>query len=550
MINVRGGDGGTVELLSGINNLGGGNISVSDAAVVNSDAFSPGGFGGSIDLDARGDGLTNGHVVMNGTLMSNGGTGTEETSGGDGGSISVTAEGDVTTEDGGALMEVQGGRPDGFGGELEVLTNRGDYLMTGRIVVGPLGFEGGGGDLTIDTGGDFTIEGRIEGSSGSSLLIEADGSLFIEPSGSVDVSEGGELEMAAGTGPTDVLGRMVVRGTLTGNGGTIDLLARDALTLSAPVRADGVRIGGPGGTVQIVVDDGPALLNSPVSVRATGGNQMGGVISVDAQGSVSVVGTLEATGVGSVGGMIGLVSLADSVDISGTINASATGTGRGGLVEVASAIELLLSGTIRVDGGSPNGVGGGTIELNACSVNVRDAGLLSSMRPNGINRIIGRRETTFLGTMRADNQTGLNEFRYRTAQNQPLIFGTVQPDETLVVDATLVGCVECGNGNTEPPEECDDGNQDDGDGCSRSCMTEEILLGDANGDLEVDEADLDAVIAEIFDGDLDDEGNPSDSVADVGSPAGSFSGRPGADANENERIEAADLSAIVDILVE
>jgi hypothetical protein len=74
-------------------------------------------------------------------------------------------------------------------------------------------------------------------------------------------------------------------------------------------------------------------------------------------------------------------------------------------------------------------------------------------------------------------------------------------------------------------------------------MIEEIIVGDANGDLEVDEGDLDAVIAEIFDGD-------GDSVADVGSPEGSFAGGPGADANENERIEAADLSAIVGIIFE
>jgi cysteine-rich repeat protein len=169
--------------------------------------------------------------------------------------------------------------------------------------------------------------------------------------------------------------------------------------------------------------------------------------------------------------------------------------------------------------------------------------VLSSLRPNGINRIIGRRETLFLGTLRADEPTGLNEFRYRTAPDQPLLCGTVHPRQTLVVDPTLVACVECGNGNTEPPEECDDGNQNDGDGCSRSCMIEEIIVGDANGDLEVDEGDLDAVIAEIFDGD-------GDSVADVGSPEGSFAGGPGADANENERIEAADLSAIVGIIFE
>ncbi|MEM3154130.1 MAG: hypothetical protein QW165_01010 [Candidatus Woesearchaeota archaeon] len=32
--------------------------------------------------------------------------------------------------------------------------------------------------------------------------------------------------------------------------------------------------------------------------------------------------------------------------------------------------------------------------------------------------------------------------------------------------------IECGNGDIDPPEECDDGNNDDGDGCSANCIRE------------------------------------------------------------------------------
>lgn len=540
-VNAEGGDGGTIELSAGVG-TGAGNIVVERTSQLDTDAKSPGSFGGSIDFDARGDGINTGKVTINGTLFCNGATGNEEVGGGDGGSIGITAVGDVVTDDDGSVMEVQGGRPDGFGGEFEVITGTGDYFMVGRVVIGPLGEEGSGGDVTIDIGGDITIDGSIEG-PGSELLIEADGSLTIENDGEIDISETGSLDLAAGAGLPDMLGRIVIRGPLSANAGTISIESRDAATISAPIRADGAGGGGPGGAIQISVADGPAILNNLISVKATGGANDGGVLAIDALGRVSVVGTLDATGAGATGGMIGVVSTAESVDISGTIRAGSTGVGTGGSVEVMSAIDLTLSGTIRVDGGSPNGVGGGTTELTSCSVRVNESGVMSSIRPNGVNRIIGRRETLVLGTMTADNQTGLNEFVFRAAQNEPVIFGNIRPAQTLRMDGTVTPCVECGNDITEPPEECDDGNQQDGDGCSRTCTEEEILVGDANGDLVVDDADLDAIIAEIFDGD-------GDSVADVASPEGAFPGTPGADANENERIEVADLSALVGLIVE
>jgi cysteine-rich repeat protein len=539
-IAAEGGDGGSVELAAGAG-TGAGNVMIARTSTIDTDARSPGSFGGAIDIEARGDGTNTGTITMNGTLFCNGGTGTEEEGGGDGGDISLTAVGFIRITERGSTMEVQGGRPDGFGGTLEISTAQGNFESIGRMVVGPLSEEGGGGDVTIDILGDLTLDGPLEGSGGSEVLIEADGSVAIENDGNIDVSGGGSLCLEAGQGAEDLLGRIVVRAPLTANGGTIELVARDSLTLTAPVRADGPSGGGPGGTVQITVDEGPAVLNDLVSARATGGASVGGTLSVDAQGRVSVVGTLDAMGAGATGGTVGITSVAESVDISGAIRAGSTGTGAGGMVEIISAAELTISGTVRADGGSPNGSAGGLIELNACNINVNEVAQLSVLRPNGINRVIGRRETLVLGRMIADNQTGLNEFRFRAPQNEPVIFGTVQPRQTLVMDASITPCVECGNGVTEPPEECDDDNLNDGDGCSRTCTIEEILAGDVNGDLEVDDADLTALAAEIFDGD-------GDSVADVGSPEGSFPGGPGADANENERVEAADATAIIRIL--
>ena len=45
------------------------------------------------------------------------------------------------------------------------------------------------------------------------------------------------------------------------------------------------------------------------------------------------------------------------------------------------------------------------------------------------------------------------------------------PNATADVLATLLA-TECGNNLVEPGEECDDGNKDDGDGCSAACQVE------------------------------------------------------------------------------
>lgn len=57
----------------------------------------------------------------------------------------------------------------------------------------------------------------------------------------------------------------------------------------------------------------------------------------------------------------------------------------------------------------------------------------------------------------------------------------------------------CGDGHIDPGEECDDGNTIDGDGCSANCQDEGTILGDFDGDGDVDLADY-ATFMRSFDG--------------------------------------------------
>jgi|GEM_PF-730794 len=61
-----------------------------------------------------------------------------------------------------------------------------------------------------------------------------------------------------------------------------------------------------------------------------------------------------------------------------------------------------------------------------------------------------------------------------------LQFGGWNLDDVAVVG--FLGGAFCGDGNTDPDEECDDGNNDNGDGCSATCTTEGGGDGDGDGD--------------------------------------------------------------------
>ena len=142
--------------------------------------------------------------------------------------------------------------------------------------------------------------------------------------------------------------------------------------------------------------------------------------------------------------------------------------------------------------------------------------------------------------MRADAASGRNELLYDgDPDREPLVLGTVVPPAELVSSPEVQRCPACGNSIIDPPETCDDGNELDGDGCSHVCQVEAPIPGDANGDYVLAPDDRGFAIAEIFDGDGDSVGTVS---------GGTFPGAPGADANDDDFVTAADLVAITRLL--
>lgn len=580
-LQASGGDpGGTIEVSTTA-----GNLVVGNSGVLRADATFSAGSGGEIDFAASGDGITTGLATINGLLSAVGVAGSADTGGGDGGCICIEAEGDLHMDLASAEIIADAGAPDGTGGEVDILDDTGGMTMPGTVSAAVAGTDSGGGDVCIETSTDLTISGSIllsagSGGGGQADLTSDQGNVSIAQSGKIAASgssagDGGSISLCAafdcsnGTDPT-LVQAVLVEGTLVadgdpggGAGGAIALEGNVSVRVSSTgsLHASG---GSAGGTLSAAADSGVASIEGPMTAAGGGPNGPGGVLSVDASGRISVSAPLNGSGFGN-GGMVGIghVASAMTTATTGPLNVSgnitvASSTAAGGTIELMDEGDVFVAGTLVSTGVvAPTDSSQIGIDILGCNVILcgMDAqscpagstGVLTSLGPSGVNRVTDRNSAGIFGNMNANQSSGSNDLVYDgNVKHKPLVLGQVKPVQALTVNAALMPCPICGDGITEPPETCDDGNTNDGDGCSSSCQKEASLPGDANGDHSVTIADIGfldgsdgGIIAEIFDGD-------GDSVTMVS--GGSYPGAPGADANGDGVITAADITATLNIL--
>ena len=562
VLDASGGDpGGCIEVQAG-SATSGGNITLGAAAVLRADATTAGGSGGEVDVTAQGDGTTTGNANLDGLLSAKALAGSPDIGGGSGGCVSVTADGDVRMSSDGADLTADGGAPDGDAGEVDITSQQGVVVQLGTVSASVAGADGAGGTVMIESNGDATIGGSVLVNAADSSAAEVDvtsdsAGISIAKSGVVDASStsaaGGAICLDSGSGPDGahsivIDGQLVADGGAAGGaGGVIDLEGGDSVHVSATgvVHAAGGSAGGAGGMLIANVDPGNALIEGPLT--ATGGlpNGMGGSIAIDAVGPVSLSAMLDVHGPGA-GGQVTITAEAGAIDAFSNITAASTAAA-GGSIGLTAQGDVRIAGTLTSDGATAPG---GRIDVVGCKVTVcgldspvcpaGGTGVLSSLGPSGMNRVTGRDSSAILGKLRANQSNGHNDLVYDgDPDREPFVRGTVAPPAELVVDSTVLPCPVCGDKIVEPPETCDDGNQTDGDGCSASCQIEAPKPGDANGDSVVSLDDVRFEIAEIFDGD-------GDSITMVS--GGGFRGAPGADANGDQLITAADLTATLKLL--
>ena len=563
-INASATDGGGIGLRAGVG-ASGGDLNLAAGSLLDAAAFNLGGFGGGVDLSANGDRITSGHVRLNGAINVSGARGSESEGGGLAGSLDVSAAGAVLIAPT-ATLNFSGGVPDGDGGEIDIIAE-GIFEGDGVRIEAPVNVSGptnggSGGSFSVDSFGPVDVRASINASAtdgGEVTISSTIGSVTVAQAVTINASGsglnggGGSICLASaqerfGSSPivTIASGNLLAIGGSSapaggGSGGSIEVIGLDAVRIAGTASADGGNGGGAGGSVDVTALDGSAFIDG--TLRARGVGAAGGSVAVDATRIEVAAGAL--IDVGGNGGTetgtdIGLTASGGSVLVTG--NLTATGSpGAGGLIEILSDRTVAIGGTVTATGGAQPG---GRVLVEGCSVLVCGfnaepdlcfgrTGVVTTLGPNGTNRLTGRDEVGVFGSMTAQAQTGRNELVVRPPVNDnAVVLGTTTPAAVRVPDTTLQACPACGDGIVQPPETCDDGNTVSGDGCSADCQLEcEPLPGDVNGDCVVTLDDLRPLVTAIFSGRSAEES-------------------PRADANSDGRISAADLVATALIIGE
>jgi hypothetical protein len=356
------------------------------------------GDGGTVDL------RSDGPVVMRGVLRAVGPNAPDV-----GGNVSILARGNVTIEGTGSGIDVSSGI-DGFGGYI---------------------------DITAVDGGAVTVQSqlKLDGGDGGGLAVDADGTVDIKAGTLIDV----DATLGGGYGgDVDITGRDVqVAATVQGEGKREDDGSNEptysggdgaavAITSFADLLVDGVfdLKGGPGGTGGDFDLDatGDITLLGKVMARAEGkyGSGSDSVTLWSESGDVTVGATVDAAG-GWIGGTIDLSSFAEggAVRVTGTANLSAAA----------------------LDGLPADEQNGGSISLDACTVEIQSGAVLSTTGLRGVNLVRARTSMVIAGTLRAGLE---NRLEYRDAAGIIRILSPAGQIVPLAKQASNPGLTCCG----------------------------------------------------------------------------------------------------------
>jgi cysteine-rich repeat protein len=457
-------------------------------------------------------------TIKAGSLVIEPGAGlvTQGTNGNPGGVITVTTTGDINIQAAGTArgrIDVSG---EGSGGTA-ILNAGGNFNLDGVIDGQSDTSDNDGGEIDVTTGGTITVHGSIDVTGGSQ---GSGGTISFEAGGAVNVvtlldasggdTDGGEIDIDSQHADISV-GPLSVDGSATGSGGLVDITAQGNITLNGLITGAGAGSGGNGG------DGGEvdAIANGTVRVLAqiqlpSGDGGFGGTLDLEAgsSGDLVISAPLHANGIGtdSCGGdntfIAGQNMSFGDLDASGgqgcggslianAVNGTATlsGTvdfenGGGSLVLQAQQIVLNAGTDINADGGQ-----GSVVQLTGCQITVASGAKIESIGSPASNLLQASGAMMIAGTVTATSG-GTNRFEWLTSQ--PTISGTVNPPATIAQNLTLTPCrvAACGNGTVDPGEECDDGNNVSCDGCSLDCKIERCGNGRVDCNEQCDDGAL------------------------------------------------------------
>jgi cysteine-rich repeat protein len=214
LIDATGGysDGGTIILDARAD------LEVAANALLDADATAPLGYGGGVDLTARGA------IAIAGQITGRG-AGSLDEGGGYGGSLAVLAGGGVDVA-AAALLDFSGARPDGGGGEIDIEAGT-DLVQSGPLVARGRGEDSEGGNVYLSAGRHVTL-GSIDARGG----VNFSGN-YVDAVAGGTLTVLGELDASAGTGGFVTLDALAVRVRGTVRASSVDDTAGGCVDVSA-----------------------------------------------------------------------------------------------------------------------------------------------------------------------------------------------------------------------------------------------------------------------------------------------------------------------------
>jgi len=458
-VDVSGGDGGDISVATGSGAGAQGNVSIATTGSLVANATAAGGFGGEVYVSAEGNTVNTGDIIFRGSVEATGKSGTQDTGGGDGGVVSFEADGDVVNDSAAGGVDVSGGSPDGAGGEIDLIADAGTVVVTARLRVRSTGGETSGGEVSMDAAGPVVLNGAIDaiggGFDGGSVDIESTtGDVTLGSTGSIDVSStsgggfGGEVALVAGAAREPGSSRLLINGPITGNGsgsvyfpgdgGQIDLQADAGMNVAAVVRASGASGGGYGGELTTTVLAGETSISANVTLTGNGVGGAGGLIDIDAIGSVTIGAQVDARGQNGASGGVFRLRADGPVDVGDHVLASGSIKGNGGAIRVTSSEDVTVNATLDASAGA-QGSAGGKVTVAGCAVDITAGGSMENSGGQSTNYMEGRGQIRVDGDMLADTTTGVNEIHFRSGF-VPQLNGNIEPAARLVADPALLPC--------------------------------------------------------------------------------------------------------------
>lgn len=374
-------------------------------------------------------------------------------------SVSLSAAGNLTVN-GSILVNGTGSNP--YGGDLELVAG-GDVVVTTDLATTASGADGDAGEIAIEAGGAVTVAGTID----------ASGSPYP-----------GEVAITAATGDITLSDSIDTTATRDGSGGGVGISAAVGSVSVAKITSNGSSIGsgenvscGDGASISIAAGERVTLADD-VSAHSGGTTCAGGAIEISAgEDVVTAVGVeIDAAGSGAEGYGGSFVLYAGRDATVRTVDLSATADS--GSIDATAERVLDVVGTIDARASGSEAIGGEAV-LKGCTLNVAPGASIDVRGDDDDSGIwlTSSGQITVAGTLRSDWE---NRFIYRSAA--PITAGaTIVLAPILDHQPGLPACVDpiqCGDGDLDGGETCDDGNRLSCDGCANDCMRVDDVCGD------------------------------------------------------------------------